>query len=54
MAGLFADDYFHIGCDETSVRGRCPVSSTFSFERSVLQAVTKMGKIPVGWEEVRL
>lgn len=53
MAQLFEDEYFHIGCDETAVKGRCPLDSTFSFERSVLNAVSSMGKTPVGWEEVR-
>ena len=30
MAGLFDDDVFNIGADETSAKGPCSVNSTFS------------------------
>jgi len=53
MAGLFTDEVFNIGCDETSVKGRCTLDSTFAIERQVLTAIQKeFGKTPEGWEEV--
>ena len=52
MAGLFTDEVFNIGCDETSVNGRCTQDSTFAVERKVFQAIaTEFGKTPEGWEE---
>ena len=53
MASLFPDEEFHIGCDETGVKGPCSLNSTFSFERTLLNSVQHaFGKIPAGWEEV--
>jgi hypothetical protein len=53
MAGLFVDDTFHIGCDETTAVGPCTVESTFQLERAVLGYVQDVcGKRPAGWEEV--
>jgi hexosaminidase len=53
MAGLFPDESFHIGCDETRVKGRCSLQSTFSFERRLAQAIaTDFHKKPEGWEEI--
>ena len=53
MAALFPDKEFHIGCDETGVKGPCSLNSTFSFERTVLNSVQNVfGKVPAGWEEV--
>lgn len=53
MAGLFTDDVFHIGCDETAALGPCTVESTFALERSVLDYVQgPLNKTAAGWEEV--
>lgn len=53
MASLFSDDVFHIGCDETSVKGKCPLSSTFAFEQRLATAVaSELGKTAEGWEEI--
>ena len=52
MSGLFSDDVFNIGCDETAAKGVCTVESTFAFERKLFQAIaTEFGKTPEGWEE---
>jgi hexosaminidase len=52
MAGLFTDEVFNIGCDETRVTGPCTQQSTFDLERKVLTAVQhEFGKTPEGWEE---
>jgi hypothetical protein len=40
MAGLFDDDVFNIGADETSAKGPCSVNSTFSIERKVVEAIS--------------
>lgn len=43
----------HIGCDETGVKGKCTLQSTFNFERRLATAVaTEFGKTPEGWEEI--
>ncbi len=43
----------HLGCDETSVTGKCTLDSTFQFERRLATAVaTEFGKTPEGWEEI--
>jgi hexosaminidase len=53
MAGLFPDEVFNIGCDETGVKGPCTQDSTFALERKVLQAIeTEFNKTAEGWEEV--
>eukprot|EP01116_Phalansterium_solitarium_P023041 TRINITY_DN7870_c0_g1_i2.p1 TRINITY_DN7870_c0_g1~~TRINITY_DN7870_c0_g1_i2.p1 ORF type:complete len:667 (+),score=271.44 TRINITY_DN7870_c0_g1_i2:146-2146(+) len=53
MAGLFTDDVFNIGCDETSAVGPCTINSTFALERALLQFIqNELGKTPEGWEEV--
>ena len=53
MSGLFDDDVFHIGCDETAVKGRCPLKGTFDFERRLaLDVASNLGKSVEGWEEI--
>ena len=53
MAGLFDDDVFNIGADETSAKGPCSVNSTFSIERKVVNAIAgEYKKTPEGWEEL--
>ena len=53
MSGLFDDDVFHIGCDETAVKGRCPLKGTFDFERRLaLDVANNLGKSVEGWEEI--
>ena len=53
MAGLFSDEVFHIGADETSADGPCTVESTFQLERTVLNYLEgSLGKTAAGWEEV--
>jgi len=52
MAGLFTDEVFNIGCDETALKERCTINSTFAVERKLFQAIaTEFGKTPEGWEE---
>jgi len=53
MAGLFTDEVFHIGADETSADGPCTVESTFQLERTILNYLEGgLGKTAAGWEEV--
>ena len=53
MASLFPDEVFNIGCDETSVKSRCTLNSTFEFERTLLKAIQyEFNKTPEGWEEI--
>ncbi|MBL8553978.1 MAG: beta-N-acetylhexosaminidase [Phenylobacterium sp.] len=68
MAGLFPDDYFHIGGDEVgddawagdpavealkAARGlKTKAEVEAHFHRRIHQALTRRGKIVVGWEEV--
>ena len=53
MAGLFDDEVFNIGADETSAKGPCSVNSTFAIERKVVEAIsTEYKKTPEGWEEL--
>ena len=53
MAGLFVDEVFNIGSDETAAKGRCTVNSTFAIERKMLTAIeTEFNKTAEGWEEV--
>ena len=53
MASLFPDAVFHVGCDETTVKGRCPLDTTFAFERRLAEHVAEaLGKTAEGWEEV--
>ena len=53
MAALFPDKVFHLGADETAVKGRCPLESTFAFERRLATAVaSELGKTAEGWEEI--
>jgi|EP00945_MAST-04E_sp_MAST-4E-sp1_P004026 hexosaminidase len=52
MSGLFKDQVFNIGCDETTVEGKCTLNSTFAFERKLLSAIaTDFKKVPETWEE---
>jgi hexosaminidase len=52
MSGLFVDEIFNIGCDETAVVDRCSLNSTFEFERKLFRAVANdFNKTPSGWEE---
>ena len=52
MSGLFPDDVFDIGCDETAVVDDCTLNSTFAFERKLFSAIaTDFGRTPSGWEE---
>jgi hexosaminidase len=52
MSGLFTDEVFNIGCDETSATGVCTVESTFDFERRLFKAIAEeFQKTPEGWEE---
>ena len=49
MAQLFPDDVMHIGCDETSVKGTCPLQTTFAFEQRLATAVaSEFGKTAEG------
>jgi hypothetical protein len=44
---------FNIGADETAAKGVCSVESTFSLERSMIDAIkSEFGKTPEGWEEI--
>jgi hexosaminidase len=53
MAALFSDDVFNIGCDETAVKNKCTLNSTFEFERTLLKAIqNEFKKTPEGWEEI--
>lgn len=53
MAGLFKDEIFNIGADETSVVGPCTLDSTFEFERQLLTKIeSEFKKTPEGWEEI--
>ena len=54
MAGLFEDEVFHVGCDETRVVGPCTTESTFELERQVLNYLEgpTVNKTTAGWEEV--
>ena len=53
MSPLFPDELLHIGADETSVRGRCPLNNTAGLERWAVAEVTgRLGKTVVGWEEI--
>jgi len=54
MAGLFEDDVFHIGADETGVVGPCTTESTFELERHVLNYLEgpSVNKTVAGWEEL--
>jgi len=54
MSGLFVDEVFNIGCDETGVVGPCSLNSTFMFERHVLSFIEQdLNKTAAGWEEVQ-
>ena len=54
MAGLFEDEVFHIGADETGVVGPCTTESTFELERHVLNFLESpaVNKTAAGWEEL--
>lgn len=52
MAGLFTDDLFHVGGDETIAVGLCSTASFGTFEERVIAAVRSNGKTPMGWEEM--
>eukprot|EP00658_Telonema_sp_P-2_P055802 TRINITY_DN4435_c0_g1_i1.p1 TRINITY_DN4435_c0_g1~~TRINITY_DN4435_c0_g1_i1.p1 ORF type:complete len:236 (+),score=52.02 TRINITY_DN4435_c0_g1_i1:180-887(+) len=53
MAGLFQDEVFNIGCDETAAKGVCTVNSTFSIERELIKDIgSDYGKVAEGWEEI--
>ena len=53
MAGLFKDEVFNIGADETTVTGPCTLDSTFEFERKLLTKIeSEFNKTPEGWEEI--
>jgi hexosaminidase len=54
MAGLFEDDVFHIGADETGVVGPCTTESTFELERNILNFLEgpTVNKTVAGWEEL--
>eukprot|EP01052_Picozoa_sp_SAG31_P029146 SAG31_NODE_2874_length_4971_cov_9.677750_8_plen_67_part_00 len=54
VAGLFTDEVFNIGCDETAAKGPCTVNSTFAIERKMIAAIANdFKKTPEGWEEVQ-
>lgn len=53
MAGLFSDEVFNIGCDETSKKGLCSTDSTFAIEKEMQRYIAEdLGKTPAGWEEL--
>jgi len=52
MAGLFPDELFHIGGDETLAVGACDTASFRAFEVAVLAALAGSGKRAAGWEEI--
>eukprot|EP00043_Microstomoeca_roanoka_P019202 m.213437 g.213437 ORF g.213437 m.213437 type:complete len:643 (+) comp16955_c0_seq1:187-2115(+) len=53
MSGLFEDEVFNIGSDETSAKGVCDTNSTFTLERTLLEFINQtLHKTPEGWEEV--
>lgn len=53
MSGLFTDEVFNIGCDETAKKGSCTTDSTFSIEREMQRYIAEdLGKTPAGWEEL--
>merc|ERR1712039_144240 len=52
MAGLFEDEVFNLGCDETAAKGPCTVQSSFEMERHLFNYISgDLGKTPAGWEE---
>lgn len=52
MSGLFEDELFHLGCDETEVTGPCSLSSTAALESELFKrTLTTFNKTPVAWEE---
>mmetsp|Transcript_20397 Transcript_20397/g.57386 ORF Transcript_20397/g.57386 Transcript_20397/m.57386 type:complete len:549 (+) Transcript_20397:3-1649(+) len=53
MVGLFEDEVFNIGCDETQAQGNCTEESMFELEREMVQTLVKQyDKTPEGWEEI--
>jgi len=52
MASLVPENLFHLGCDETAVKGPCSLANTASLEKAVFaQVQNHLGKTPVAWEE---
>ncbi|XP_065890775.1 beta-hexosaminidase subunit beta-like [Dysidea avara] len=52
MMDLFPDQYFHLGCDETTIVGSCTQEGITSLEGAMLNFTSRQKKTPVGWEEV--
>ena len=67
MMDLFPDQYFHLGCDETTIVGSCTQEGQLcdlnslqivcclgitSLEGAMLNFTSRQKKTPVGWEEV--
>eukprot|EP00038_Savillea_parva_P019262 m.26939 g.26939 ORF g.26939 m.26939 type:complete len:781 (-) comp4361_c0_seq1:2909-5251(-) len=52
MASLFPDPVLNIGCDETGSSAPCTTNNTMSFEVKMIEHILKLGKTPMGWEEI--
>lgn len=53
MSELFIDDLFHIGADETRIKGKCTLSNIQKLETDLLEFITnQLGRSVVGWEEM--
>ena len=56
LSAIFIDDVIHFGGDEVCKHGVCPTGCTFaqvhSFEKNVQRAITALGRVPMGWNDV--
>ena len=53
MAGLFPDELFSIGADETDCEGKCTCASIAALERALVAHVEgALGKTSAGWQEL--
>ncbi|MBN1256806.1 MAG: family 20 glycosylhydrolase [Planctomycetes bacterium] len=65
MVSLHPSKYFHLGCDETWILGKCPACQEFSEQHSrsrlfidyvamLCEVVVSLGKIPIIWADIVL